>query len=99
MEVVMDPAGVPTVCFISFVEPTEEMKKRREPPTHFMVQYIDSCLVITACYASHIRALKRFLIASHAEKMWINTKAVFATKQPRPSFLASCDSQRHSRQE
>jgi hypothetical protein len=29
---------------------------------------------------SHIRALKRFLIASHAEKMWINTKAVFATK-------------------
>ena len=47
------------------------MKKRREPPTHFMIQYIDDCLVVTASYASHIRALKRFLIASHAEKMWI----------------------------
>jgi hypothetical protein len=68
----------------SSAEPTEEieMQKRREPPTQFMVQYIDDCLdlVITASYASHIRALKRFLIASHAEKMWINTKAVFATK-------------------
>jgi hypothetical protein len=46
----------------SFAEPTEEMKKRREPPTHFTVQYIDDCLIITACYASHIRALKRFLM-------------------------------------
>ena len=28
----------------SFAEPTEEMKKKRAPPTHFMVQYIDDCL-------------------------------------------------------
>ena len=62
-----------------YAEPTEEMKKKRTPPTHFVIQYIDDCLVITASYASHIRALKRFLIASQAEKMWINTKAVFAT--------------------
>jgi hypothetical protein len=45
----------------SSAEPTEEieMQKRREPPTQFMVQYIDDCLdlVITASYASHIKPL------------------------------------------
>ena len=65
-----------------------EARTARDPPKHFTIIYIDDCLVVTASYATHVRALKRFLEASAAEKMWVNTKAVFAAKTI--SFVGFC---------
>ena len=57
-----------------------EMKTARAPPTHFMEIYIDDCVIVTASYAQHIRAVKRFLEACRTEGMWVNTKAILGCK-------------------
>ena len=59
---------------------TEEMLRPRPPPKHGVIIFVDDMLCITASYATHIRLLKRILIACGAESMFINSKAVFACK-------------------
>ena len=57
-----------------------EMLKARSPPTQFMEIYIDDCVIVTASYAQHIRAVKRFLEACRTEGMYVNKKAVLGCK-------------------
>ena len=54
--------------------------RSRAPPTHFMDIYIDDCVIVTASYATHVRALKRFLEACRAERMYVNQKAILGYK-------------------
>ena len=49
-------------------------------PPHFMDIYIDDCVIVTASYATHVRALKRFLEACRAERMYVNQKAILGCK-------------------
>ena len=55
-----------------------------------VIIYVDDLLCVTASYATHIRALKRILIACRAENMFINSKAVFACKTV--TFVGFCAS-------
>ena len=57
-------------------ETPNEYMRSRAPPTHFMDIYIDDCVIVTASYATHVRALKRFLEACRAERMYVNQKAI-----------------------
>ena len=61
-------------------ETPNEYMRSRAPPTHFMDIYIDDCVIVTASYATHVRALKRFLEACRAERMYVNQKAILGCK-------------------
>ena len=72
----------PTVgdAYILSRENDGEMKKSRAPPKYFMDIYIDDCVIVTASYATHVRALKRFLEACREERMYVNQKAILGCK-------------------
>eukprot|EP01047_Picozoa_sp_COSAG01_P043818 COSAG01_NODE_3916_length_5541_cov_12.214994_1_plen_119_part_00 len=53
---------------------TEEMLRARKAPRQMAVIYVDDLLIVTASYATHVRALKRMLKAIKAENMFINSK-------------------------